>query len=249
MQIDYEILNECTIRQACEWIAFYEQPKLDIYYEMPGGNRPNATNSSPEVVAKYNAKISDALVLLKIALFHKHIVAHGTPDLENKVFDDADIAAHSEFTSVELRHNHEYKTGLLELHSFDILNVPSDVKLDIEKNEIVTHGMRYKNIEIDFTDLMDTFYPDDEEDATPPVRPEIGSYTTPYINVMLQVIEEEKLSSENQGKAEYLATVIREKLEKLGVRASDKLSTAMATIIRLPESQEPWKKKKAPKQG
>lgn len=70
--------------------------------------------------------------------------------------------------------------------------------------------------------------------------PTISSgYTTPYLEMMLEVIRELGISRENQVKKEAVATEFAKKLidHKL-TPPSQKLADAMATLVRLPESQQ-----------
>jgi hypothetical protein len=243
-----EFLDKCTLLQACEWIAFKWQPMLPIYEDVSGRNQPSPFDSD----APHNKSIKIAANHLKLTLYQKDIIARGKPEFMD-IPDDLDSGHMGAYTGTKCAYEYAKNiknvnfvaqrpddSGIDDRGRIEIKNIPQDVSLNAGANNITINLIRYVDVEIDFAELQRAF-PDNAASAT---RPEIGSYTTPYINVMLEVIQEEKLSPENQGKAEYLATVIREKLEKLGVRASDKLSTAMATIIRLPESQEPWKKKK-----
>jgi hypothetical protein len=66
-----------------------------------------------------------------------------------------------------------------------------------------------------------------------------SGYTTPYLEMMQQVIREQEITRENQGKKESLAASFEKKLDdhKL-TRPSQKLADAMATLVRLPESQQ-----------
>lgn len=66
-----------------------------------------------------------------------------------------------------------------------------------------------------------------------------SGYTTPYLEMMQEVIREEEITRENQGKKESLAASFEKKLDdhKL-TRPSQKLADAMATLVRLPESQQ-----------
>ncbi len=64
-------------------------------------------------------------------------------------------------------------------------------------------------------------------------------YTTPYLEMMQEVIREFEISIENQGKKEAIAAVFEKKLKdhKL-TRPSQKLADAMATLVHMPESQQ-----------
>lgn len=70
--------------------------------------------------------------------------------------------------------------------------------------------------------------------------PETSSgYTTPYLEMMREVIGELEISKENQGKKEAIAALFEKKLaDHKGTPSSQKLADAMATLVRLPESQK-----------
>lgn len=70
--------------------------------------------------------------------------------------------------------------------------------------------------------------------------PEISSgYTTPYLEMMREVIRELGISKENQEKKEVIATLLAKKLADHELTPpSKKLADAMATLVRLPESQQ-----------
>lgn len=76
--------------------------------------------------------------------------------------------------------------------------------------------------------------------------PEISSgYTTPYLQIMQDAIRELELSKENQGKKEAIAALFEKKLANhKATPASQKLADAMATLVRLPESQQGRAKRK-----
>lgn len=80
----------------------------------------------------------------------------------------------------------------------------------------------------------------DEYLLTLETTPVISSgYTTPYLEMMLEVIRELGISRENQVKKEAVAASFAKKLidHKL-TPPSQKLADAMATLVRLPESQQ-----------
>lgn len=73
------------------------------------------------------------------------------------------------------------------------------------------------------------------QDATPVI---FSGYTTPYLEMMQEVIKELEISKENQGKKEAIAASFAKKLNDHKLTPpSQKLADAMATLVRLPESQ------------
>ena len=78
---------------------------------------------------------------------------------------------------------------------------------------------------------------------TPPVIS--SEYSTPYLEMMGEVIRELEISRENQGKKEAIAAVFEKKLMDNKITPpSQKLADAMATLVRLPESQQGRAKRK-----
>lgn len=80
----------------------------------------------------------------------------------------------------------------------------------------------------------------DEYLLTIDTEPAISSgYTTPYLEMMGEVIRELKITREHQGKKEAIAASFAKKLvdHKL-TPPSQNLADAMATLVRLPESQQ-----------
>lgn len=77
-------------------------------------------------------------------------------------------------------------------------------------------------------------------------KPEIFSgYTTPYLEMMQEVIRELEISKEKQGKKEAIAALFEKKLAAHNATpSSQKLADAMATLVRLPESQQGRAKRK-----
>lgn len=80
----------------------------------------------------------------------------------------------------------------------------------------------------------------DEYLLTLDAEPAISSgYTTPYLEMMREVIRELEISKDNQGKKEAIAAVFEKKLIDHKITPpSQKLADAMATLVRLPESQQ-----------
>jgi len=86
----------------------------------------------------------------------------------------------------------------------------------------------------------------DEDLLTLDTTPVISSaYTTPYLEMMREVIRELDILRENQGKKEAIVALLAKKLadHKL-TPPSQKLADAMATLVRLPESQQGRAKRK-----
>ena len=80
---------------------------------------------------------------------------------------------------------------------------------------------------------------------TPQITPDTTLYTTPYLEMMQEVIRELAISRENQEKKEAIAALFEKKLNDHHLTPpSQKLADAMATLVRLPESQQGRAKRK-----
>ncbi|MCM1294199.1 MAG: hypothetical protein NC311_01395 [Muribaculaceae bacterium] len=106
--------------------------------------------------------------------------------------------------------------------------------LDIfpEQNSLETDDYAYHNIQI-LADILKQQFPP----FTTRIPEEFKGYITPYMEIMLETIHEEKLSIDNQSKKDVLADIIAKKMAKRGLKESSNLAGAMATLIRMPESQ------------
>ena len=100
----------------------------------------------------------------------------------------------------------------------------------------------YTDVCIDFDDLKRDFGDKSVKDDTTNNYTKTG-YTTPYIDIIFSVINSQNISNEYQGKVEHLKDSIKSEMRERGLPESDKLAGAIATIIRLPESQKGKAKK------
>lgn len=73
-----------------------------------------------------------------------------------------------------------------------------------------------------------------------PATPAVSSgYTTPYLEMMQEVIRELKITEEHQGKKDAIAALFEKKLADHKMTPPSKnLANTMATLVRLPESQQ-----------
>jgi hypothetical protein len=261
MALELKYLDKCTLLQACEWIAFKWRPMLPIYENASGRVRPKAeliynektgcNEQGDAVYHKYNNAIIQARNLLSAHIFQKAIRVIGVADLDS--FKEQEKQAQSGLTLPEKYHgdsNERLKSARKSIAKLSKLgdkpigiDFPIDGELHTYDNTIVFNDkgtqVAYKNIVIDFAELQREL-PDTD---APLVRHAIGAYTTPYINIMLEVIAEQEIANDNQSKKELLKNIIADKMAVAGLDKSDKIADAMATIIRMPESQKGRAKK------
>ena len=71
-----------------------------------------------------------------------------------------------------------------------------------------------------------------------PARRESNGYTTPYIDLMMNIISQGFVGFENQVKKESLEKTIIEESAKVNLNLSDREVSMMATFLRLPEAKK-----------
>jgi len=103
----------------------------------------------------------------------------------------------------------------------------------------IDHIHDYMNIKIE-KKAFQTQYP---PATASPSSTKSNKYTTPYLEIIAEVIWEEKITNKNQSKAEVLTHIILNKMTERGLSPSKKIAEAMTSIIRLPESQKGKAKK------
>ena len=100
----------------------------------------------------------------------------------------------------------------------------------------------YVDVRLNFDDLQKDFGNKTTKDDKTDICTKTG-YTTPYIDIIFSVINSQNISQEYQGKVEHLKDVIKTEMRNRELPESDNLAGAIATIIRLPESQRGKAKK------
>lgn len=216
-----EIFENCTLQQACEWIAYNIPPMEQIRANAQGFKRytllsPDFENPSilssfelhfaTQADKDYSKQIYDAAAKLKLALY------------------DGDINAYGMVSTPDKQPQHQ-----------QITNIPNTVKLDIGKNTIQINDTTYTDIYIPFQDLKREFHSRHSTTAFNAIE---KRYSTPYMEIMVEVINELKITDTNQPLKKILTDVIIQKMTERGLRPSQSLAEYMATIIRLPESQK-----------
>ena len=106
--VDVEILDTCTLLQACEWIAFQWEPMSDLYEQYDGRIRPQhplfaglnfGQTTKPTIDwDKYNPTITKAKAALKITLIQAQLVVTGT-----YIPEHTDESTHNERDDIEFQ--------------------------------------------------------------------------------------------------------------------------------------------------
>lgn len=222
--IKVEILNKCTLLQACEWIADFKWEPMDkICEQYKGRKRPEdpmfsiKLDTEPEPTIpwkKYRDELSKASAALHLALAQKHVNATGILIAQEKL-----------------------PLGATPLHKKrTALDYESFFSLDVENNRIcIDNNPLFCDILIDFSELVSVFPGN--------IKNQPDGYKSKYMLLMEDVINQEGITDKNQSKQEYLRDIIANKMKEKGLPESNKLADAMATLIRQPWSQKGRNKK------
>ena len=221
-----EIFENCTLQQACEWIAFKIPPMEQIRANALGFKRhallhPDfettpifseiALRFTTQADKDYSKQIYDAAAKLKLALY------------------DGDINAFGVVSTPDKQPQHQ-----------QITNIPNTVKLDIGKNTIQINDTTYTDIYIPFQDLKREFHSRHSTTAFNAIE---KRYSTPYMEIMVEVINELKITDTNQPQIKVIKELILQKLNERAIwgqngKPSVSLAGHLATAVRLLESQK-----------
>ena len=221
--IEVKILNECTLLQACEWIAFKWEPMNNVYEQYEGRIRPRnpifdiniGDNPKPSIEwDKYRDGLAKGVAALKIALCQKQINAVG------RFFPEKNTSLGSAPLQPE--------RTVIDFEEF--------FSLDTTDNQIIVgNDPIFYDILISFTELVSIFPGQN--------RKHVNTYKSEYMLLMEEVINQEGITDKNQSKQELLKDIIEQKMKDKGLPESNKLADAMATLIRQPWSQKGRNKK------
>lgn len=103
-----------------------------------------------------------------------------------------------------------------------------------DKKEPFKH-MIFTELEFSFPALKKLF---PFKEQTIKERLQHTGYTTPYLEIALEVIEEMQITNDNQLMAKNLTKIFIQKLEQQNLPTSHRIASVLTTIIRLPKSQK-----------
>ena len=229
--MEIKTLDTCTLLQACEWIALKWKPMTKIYEDAVGIKRPHLSQEDwweyhdpyksrdPEK-QKYRDAIFNAIASLKLALHQGEI--HATGILNESEKPRKNLVKRIQAT--EITTNDKFKLRVPE----NIITIPIS---DSETKE-------YRNVEIPFVELQKVFPVQKVEQPapTPAINAKTG-YTTPYLEIMHEVIAELGITDTNQLTTKVIKPFVAQKLEARGIYTG-RLASLMTTAIRLPESKK-----------
>ncbi len=232
--LEPEILEKCNLRQACEYIAFGWEPLEEIYEKLECRNRQ---------IDNYDAEIEQARLKLILAFIKGGLSLYANKgyfysdingDEKSEIHEEVDI-----FEPLE-------KFFLNELYLDPNININENCffygYLDRENTGDYSCVSKYESFvfcKVNFIELKDLF----SRKSIPSVN--YGSpfsskeiYTSPYIEIMLEVIKEQKITKQNQMIKKQIVYLLEEKMKTKNLPTSKNLAEAMATLIRLPQSQK-----------
>lgn len=261
-----EILAKCTLRQALEWIAFQWEPMESVYEDLIGRYRDMGNERSG--YTEYDQAIFAAEPKLRIAIKKDVIKLSGieTVCTGGGAHKKADYSLFltlypdSKFLNDEAIDNKKI-TDYFFSDDYSFIYCPHAVSKRINEETFCYHK-GYFEVETELAALRVLFplptptrVKDTEAVGSTPTNIEnknnidivkaTDEYSTPYLDIINSLINEGIISKTNQGKAESLKAMIMERGKSINI--SERLATAMATIMRLPESQKGGAKKQRKK--
>ncbi len=221
--IKVEILDNCTLLQACEWIAFKWEPMATVYEQYEGRIRPqnpmfdiNLGNKPKPSIEwdKYRDGLAKGVAALKIALTKKQINSIG------RLFPQRGTPLGGALLQPE--------RTVIDFEEFFSLNTT---------NNQITAGNEpiFYDILIPFAELVSIFPGQN--------RKQVNTYKSEYMLLMEEVVNQEGITDKNQSKQDILKDIIAQKMKEKELPESNKLADAMATLIRQPWSQKGRNKK------
>lgn len=259
--ITLEPCEDINCLKAMEYLAMGWKPYADHDERMLDESREYTrcpfNDKKPRVISwdqeEYFDKMHKGLAALqclirtkKIKMYTNFITSYGFP-LE--MIDTKDLISDEKLSMIEKEQPLSVFLKFEEIYDrgkYQILfggNGEDDYNIVVEvKNKLGV--FYYHNVKLKFSEIEQYYKPDDipqdKEETVSSKNQELKKYegyTTPHMEIMFEVIEENNLSHTNQGNVESLKAHILEKLKKRGLRESGKIAEAMSTIIRLPEAQ------------
>ena len=187
--------------------------------------RKESKNITADILVKNTDKLESAKIALIQAIKNHKITVKGQKDPK------------SEYDMYTKFNHPEYNYLALESEK-TISDWGTVLKLYPESNKLVNYRTTYENVKIQTQELKEQF----------PAQQSINDlskngYSTPYLEIMAEVIKEENITEENQSKKEILTEIMKNKMMERNLDQSDKIAGVMATIIRLPSSQKGRNKK------
>lgn len=237
----------CSIIEAMEYLAFNWDPIEEEYEAIldkprkrweyfPPNDRflfhDNNVEPKTEEENVYLRKMSEASAKLKILL------KNGLPFYADvsRFSDDFDL------NSVFVKEGSYFK--LIENILPKKIIFKRYLKLKMHLRYPNNHFVSFDNVSFRFSELKEmlscrTLKEDNVKEQHNPII----NYTTPYLDIINEIIQEQKISYENQILKKELEYEIKKKAENKNFHVSERIVNVMATILRLPEMQKGGVKK------
>lgn len=217
-----EIFENCNLQQACEWIAFKQKPMEFIRANAQGFRRGTLLPDKSAGIL-YEIMANTRLDITQYDRDYSEQIYAAAAKLKLAIYD-GDIIAYGNALTPE---------NTQQPQTVKITDISDTIKLDILQNTLTTNGTTYERVYIPFKDLKRMFH------QASTVFDTIGTrYSTPYMDIMVEVIKEQKINKTNQPPVKILTDIIAKKMTEHNLKASTSLASRIATIIRLPESQK-----------
>lgn len=242
-----EILSECSLIQAMEYLAFGWEPLNEDYenaLDEPRKRWPYFSYKEPDLwdepessEKRYITEMKKAEAKVKILLkkefpFYAYVY-------KNYSDDDKE---HLE------KNGHIYKLLSKEfpycLHQYNI-DFKEDcgiTVIDLSEDNITL--ARFGKIYFDFKKLKEII--EDAKETKAVTAPANNSYTTPLLTLINTMINKGYVTAENQPLAKNLQKDIEKEAKTLNLEISKKLKEAISTILRAPETHKGGLKKSKP---
>lgn len=225
-ELDIPVLEWSTLPDAIRWVAFDEQPiPADFRAAFQDGDAPQCGCGDDEADPARLQR--DARRALFISLRKGQLKAFGR------------------ISTATTTPNCDWNARQYVNHSRSRTEIPAHLwtyqGIDWQESGLKCQDCEYIKVRLRTSDLFEAFPASREAQAGPsdaPARPqpESSSYRSPYIDLMLHAIAELRVTVQNQPLKDVLVDWF--KGQNLGGKSiPDYLARAMATLVRLPETQ------------
>lgn len=198
----------CSLEEAAAWIAF----------------RKDYETLTSEHLFNHKDKLNTATDRLLFGVQNHKIRVSGQKELAINSLDTwTDSFLNGTPYNVQPQFEQEYKQIYLY----------GSVDLNVHENTISDENNTYANIKVYCSDLLHNY----------PAFTNISSlgncdfYRSEYMQIMIDVIRSENITENNPSKTEVLTQMFADRIAQAGLPKSDKLSSAMATLVRPAKAQ------------
>ncbi len=219
MEIKPEILNNCSLLQACEWIAFGWEPTTPYYEYLLNYQRPTNSKYVSKRFKYENKKLAEQNENLN------------TQDYDNKIQDAIRKLEYLIIKNkIDIEETYFEPSRLLGKRK---LKPSEDMSLDLVNNSINQFVNKFQDINISVKQLKAAFIENDNINNK-------SEYLSPYLKIMLNIIKDMNISKDNQPDIKIIEIEIKdnykEDISKYDI--SDTTIKQMASLTLLPENRK-----------